>query len=458
MKILREQERDTPIAGDSDVVVCGAGPAGFAAALSSARMGARTTLLEVGGCLGGVWTAGALSRIIEADKPGVMAELTEILDARGARADRGSTEFSYDVEMMKVVLEELACAAGVRVQLHTRAVTAQVDESRRLSAVISESKSGREGWTAHAFVDATGDGDVGALAGCRYDYGHPDTGDAQPMSLMALLMGPRIEEIDRFIAGGKPVPRDSAAAPSPSQRYRGGTRALLEEIERAGVKPSYKGPTLWAIHDDLFAMMANHEYGVSALSAGEITEATMAARAELHSIVNGLRSLGGPWARLRIVATADQIGVREGRRIHGRYMVTADDLIDGRRHEDAICRAHWGVDVHALSAAEGGYLSSARERETSGGVRKEVEVQPYDIPLRALIARDVDALLMAGRCISGDFLAHSSYRVTGNAVAMGQAAGVTAALSAMGSLLPHKVPWDDVDAALREIDLRQPTV
>ncbi|NEE03961.1 FAD-dependent oxidoreductase [Phytoactinopolyspora halotolerans] len=457
MKVLREQERDTPIAGECDVVVCGAGPAGFAAALSAARMGARTTLLEVSGCLGGVWTAGALSRIIETDKPGVMAELTEILDARGARADRGRTEYSYDVEMMKVVLEELACEAGVRVQMHTRAVAAHVDESRRLSAVASESKSGRQAWTARAFVDATGDGDVGALAGCGYDYGHPETGDAQPMSLMALLMGPGIEEIDRFVAGGKPSPRGSTE-PSPSQRYRGGTRSLLEEIERAGVKPSYKGPTLWAIHEDLFAMMANHEYGASALSAGEITEATIAARSELHRIVNGLRSLGGPWARLKIVATADQIGVREGRRIHGRYTVTVDDLVDGRQHEDAVCRARWGVDVHALSAAEGGYLSAARETETSDGGRKELEVRPYDIPLRALIARDVDGLLMAGRCISGDFLAHSSYRVTGNAVAMGQAAGVTAALSATGDLLPHEVPWEDVAAALQEIDLRHPTV
>ena len=78
-------------------------------------------------------------------------------------------------------------------------------------------------------------------------------------------------------------------------------------------------------------------------------------------------------------------------------------------------------------------------------------MKPYDIPLRALVARDVDGLMMAGRCISGDFIAHASYRVTGNAVAMGEAAGVTAAVAAAHKAAPHDVPWSEVRPLIEKV-------
>ena len=135
--------------------------------------------------------------------------------------------------------------------------------------------------------------------------------------------------------------------------------------------------------------------------------------------------------------TTTQIGVREGRRIHGRYTLTSEDLIEGARFDDAICRVTMGIDVHSTDPTK-----------TKAVETKPHRSQPYDIPLRALIARDVDGLLMAGRCISGDFIAHSSYRVTGNAVTMGQAAGICAARAALTNVLPHQVPWSDLEASL----------
>ena len=90
--------------------------------------------------------------------------------------------------------------------------------------------------------------------------------------------------------------------------------------------------------------------------------------------------------------------------------------------------------MHSTDPGSGKSYSQANRTRT----------QPYDIPLRALIARDVDGLLLAGRCISGDFLAHSSYRVTGNAVVTGEAAGIAAALSTQHDRLPHDLPWQAV--------------
>ena len=125
--------------------------------------------------------------------------------------------------------------------------------------------------------------------------------------------------------------------------------------------------------------------------------------------------------------------------------MTKDDLIAGSRHPDAVCRVTFGVDVHA---------ATAQENATRPISHEDVKMKPYDIPLRALIAKDVDGLLMAGRCISGDFLAHASYRVTGNAVAMGESAGAVAALAAKTGRLPHQVPWAEVQQALVQARLR----
>lgn len=417
-----EAARAVPLVEEPDIVICGAGPAGIAAALAAARGGARTRLLEAQGCLGGIWTAGLLSWILDhGNKGGIMAELLAALEARGARRYN-----AYDAEILKLILEEKCLEAGVDVRLHTRVVAAGVDDAHRLRVALTESKSGREAWGAKAFIDCTGDGDLAAWAGCGFDLGHPETGECQPMSLMALLAGVDAHALQA--AGFVRVTTDPGDC----------KKNFLAELRRAGVDPSYHGPTLFSIRDDLIAMMANHEYGVSGLNADELTRATLAARAEVHRLIDALRALGGVWEHVFIVATGAQIGVREGRRIRGRYTVTVDDLAAGARFDDAICRVKFGIDVHSTNPSRDGKAIAP----------KPVKSQPYDIPLRSLIAKDVDGLLMAGRCISGDFIAHSSYRVTGNSVACGEAAGACAAIAATSGRLPHEVPFAEVAARL----------
>ena len=105
-------------------------------------------------------------------------------------------------------------------------------------------------------------------------------------------------------------------------------------------------------------------------------------------------------------------------------------------------RPTFGVDIHALTK---------NLNKTAPYTNAGVKVRPYDIPLRALLARDVDGLLLAGRCISGDFIAHASYRVTGNAVAMGEAAGAVAAVAAQTKRAPHDVPWSEGAALIGKI-------
>ncbi|MHC4405017.1 MAG: FAD-dependent oxidoreductase, partial [Planctomycetota bacterium] len=223
----QEPAREVPVVEHSDVLVCGGGPAGVAAAIAAARAGAKTRLLEVNGCLGGVWTSGLLSWILDAsNKTGLMQQMLAELKRRDAVAKYGSS-FGYDVEQMKLVLEQMCVEAGVEIRLHTRVVAARADAGR-LDLAVTESKTGREAWSAHAFVDATGDGDLSARAGCGFDYGRAGSGQTQPLSMIGLLAGIVPEEVALFVRG--------LAEPQGESDPKG---RLLAEMKRAGVEPSY---------------------------------------------------------------------------------------------------------------------------------------------------------------------------------------------------------------------------
>jgi hypothetical protein len=212
---------------------------------------------------------------------------------------------SYQPEEMKLLLEELCASAGVKVQLHTR-VAAAYREGRALRTIVTESKSGRQAWRAPVFIDATGDGDLGALAGCEFEIGRDRFCPCQPMTMYALLMV------------------KDAAALSDQIHLTGnngqhvGPKAFQDTLQRAGVTPSYGKACVFPIQGNLVLLMANHEYNINATDAAQVTTATLRARGELHAIVRGLRRLGGPWDGVQIVATPEQIGIRDGRRIKGR--------------------------------------------------------------------------------------------------------------------------------------------
>lgn len=441
-----EPGRDIPLIEDADVIVCGAGPAGVTAAITAARAGAKVRLFEWRGCLGGVWTAGLLGYFLDFGKPGFARELREKLEQRNARANSQSiSAFCYDPEALKLLLEELCVDAGVSFQYHTR-VAGAFREGRKLTTIVTESKSGRQAWRAPVFIDTTGDGDLGALAGCEFKVGNAENIDSevtcpcQPMSLNALLIVKDVEALREFIRFGTPIPGENSKSEKKSR--------IRDTLTKAtGQIPSYANSTLWHVSGNLCFAMFNHEYGVKPWDAAEITTATVRARAEMNKLIKGLHNLGGPWEGIQLVATAEQIGVRDGRRIAGRFTVQTDDLVKGIRHDDGVVRVTFGVDVHSLTPAE-------NKAQKNGAAAMGVRVLPYDIPLRAMIAKDVDGLMMAGRCISGDFISHSSYRVTGNAVGMGEGVGVIAAIAALSKRLPHQVEWNEGIEKLRAIGHR----
>ncbi|MDB6138845.1 MAG: FAD-dependent oxidoreductase [Verrucomicrobiaceae bacterium] len=432
--VFLEPARSLPINNEADVIVCGAGPAGISAAITAARAGARTKLFEVHGCLGGVWTAGLLTYIFDFDKPGLTRELIQKLDERDARRSKNPSRFVYEPEPMKLLLEEMCMEAGVQFQLHTR-VTAAYRNGSRLGTIVTDSKAGPEAWSAPVFIDTTGDGDLGAQAGCAWDIGQAKECPCQPMTMNALAVVKDAKALGDYMSFYQN-----------DDRHLEAVEAFKGELKRAGIETSYGHPTLFHVRDNLIMIMINHEYNIKAFDAAEITAATVRSRREVNRVVNALRALGGVWEGLQVAATAEQIGVRDGRRIAGRYTVTKEDLVTGARQADGVARVTFGADIHAADSEK----NKSAGAVTHGGIK----TKPYDIPLRALIAKDIDGLMMAGRCISGDFIAHASYRVTGNAVAMGEAAGVVAAIAAKSQRLPHEVEWSEGAALLAKMGQR----
>jgi hypothetical protein len=416
--MIYEAGQDVPVVRETDVLVCGGGPAGIAAAFTAARSGARVLLLERNPFLGGVWTAGALTILIDTEnKGGLNQELRQRLEERGAAAyfgqwGRGQWPV-YTLEEMKALLDEMVEETGIEVQLYTQ-VVAVSRQGAQIQGVFTESKSGREFIRAKVVIDTTGDGDVAARAGCAYEIGRPEDGKMQPMTLYGRIGGYK----------GEPVRIEPLR-----------TIAL-----NAGYHPSYDRVTLFPQpgQPGVFMLMATHLYG-DGTNVRDLTTAEFEGRKEIRELFQIYKEHGGDdWKDTYLIDTGPFIGIRETRRIRGRYYLTKEDLKIGRQFEDGICRVHFNVDIHHPNPKEGHGLVN-------------MPIEPYDIPYRSLLVQDIDNLLVAGRCISGDHIAMASYRVTGNAVAMGEAVGVAAAIAVESQIAPSDLDVSQLLSRLQEV-------
>ena len=415
-----EQARTIPVAAEVDVVVCGGGPAGVGAALAAAREGARTLLLERFGMLGGLWTVGLMNPFFECFNKGyVVQDLIDRLKAEGAWRT-WLFAATFDNETMRRVLEAMMGEAGADFLYDTLAVDAIVEDGR-VRGVVIESKAGRQAVLAKVVIDATGDGDMAARAGCRYECGREQDGLVQPMTLMFEIRG-----AGRF--------EQTSAGPL-YDAMQAAIRAHNLNIE-IPVARTNAAPWIIALPcHDMAAVETTHVYGLNPLSPADLTRGTVEARKQVWDMVKVLKHVPG-FEKIELIRSAGTLGVRESRRIFGRYRLEYADLRDGRRFDDAVTPCSFCVDIHEPVMG------------TGDGVGHGTPMQPYEIPYRCLVAADVEGLLLAGRCLSGSHVAHASYRVTGTAMATGQAAGLAAALAVRAGVTPADVDGPKLKQAL----------
>ncbi len=412
MQTIIQERRETPVLGQYDVIVVGGGPAGVGAALASGRLGKRTLLVEQYGFLGGMWTAGLVIPIWDwENKGGIIKELIDDINAAGKNSSSGPL-YTFDIEAMKLLLDRKMREAGVDVLLHTLFADT-VMEGSSVCGILVENKSGRGAYLAPIIIDCTGDGDVAARAGAPFRVGRDSDGATQPMTMMF-----KLGNMD-YVQNVSDFPYDIEYTELFFFMKQAARMAGLENYEFNFERPYIlRLPTA---HQGIAQM--THVRGKSGLDAWELSAAEAEGRELVAEAMHFFTSYMPQFRDAFLEQTASHIGVRETRRIMGEYMLTVEDMLAGARFEDGITTCTFNVDIH--------------QPDGKNQQGHELPTKPYQIPYRCLVPQIVDGLLVAGRCISGCYEAHASYRVTGDCVPMGQAAGTAASLALDAGVTPR---------------------
>ncbi len=406
-----EQTLSVPVLDHFDVVVAGGGPAGIGASIRSARLGMRTLLVERYGFLGGMWTAGFVNPIHDSwNKDGVVRELIGNLKDRNAWG--GFYGMCFDFEWMKRVLDQMIHDSGVSLLLHTWIADAWI-QGDAIRGIIVENKSGRTAISARIVIDCTGDGDVAFHAGAPHFLGRPKDGLCQPMSTIFILGNIEYRQGDSHDVAK--MVRD----------------ALLECPEE--FDPTYTRPYIIQLPNPGRVVVEwVHVRNKLGTNADQLTSAEIEGRAHVFRIIDFMKRRLPLFRDVELLAIAPQIGVRETRRIQGLYTLTQEDCVHGAQFDDGIVNVEFNLDIH----------------QPDGIDQDNLDVKPYQIPYRCLVPVSLDGLLTAGRCISGTHEAHSSYRVTANCMAMGEAAGIAAALACQGGMRLRDIDTSELRAIL----------
>jgi len=427
--MANEESNRLPIAAEVEVLVIGGGPAGVGAALASARNGAKTLVVEQFNCLGGVATAGGHGHISTYAEHGTGRRIVGgIADEIGNRVVAGGFGIRkvhgiwFEIEPMKLLLDQMAEDAGVALLYHTFFCDTVVENQSAVGAVI-QNKDGRQVIRAKRIVDCTGDGDAAFHAGCPYEIGRPSDHKCQPVTLM-------------FTIGGVDWDRVSQWRTDFQMKH------IWEEAQRKGdMQPFQKTIMGWwwtPTRPDQVGINFTHVIHVDSTKAADLTGATLQARKQAFHTIEVYRKYVPGMKKCYMVSTPNTIGIRESRRIMGDYVLTEEDLKSQRQFDDNICYGSFFVDIHCI---DGPGMDATAWRPPNGF--------KYHIPYRILLPQLVENLLTAGRCVSCTHLALGSIRVMVPCIGMGEAAGTAAALSLKRRTTPRQLPIGVLQDQLR---------
>lgn len=441
---------------DYDVVVVGGGPAGVCAAIAAARQGVKTLLIEQNGFCGGMATAGLVGPFMTCYDAagetmiirGLFEEIVEKMVRRGyavyPREVMGGTAYTswikighdhvtpFESEGLKLILDEMLEEAGVTVLYHT-AFLEPVLEENKIEGVVVASKSGIQNINSHTVIDCTGDGDVAARCGVPFEYGNEELGLVQPATMFFHIANVDSDKLEEDI---------KANLHNFYRKDGVNYRSLHWRVAEAKANRDW---TLDRVSIGIFRKPKKDEWcvntsrimGVNSTDSRSLTDAEIEGRRQADEIFRFLKKYVPGCEDARLTATASYVGIRESRHIKGEYRLTAKDLLDAKVPEDSVFIAANSVDVH------GRFGPKSNEYVPING-------KYYGVPFRSLIPQKTDGLLVAGRCLSADSTAAGAVRVMPPCMAMGQAAGVAAAIASKSGTSLRKIDTKILRSELRK--------
>ena len=423
-----------------DVIVCGGGPAGIGAALGAAMNGARTLILEARSQFGGTATAAMWMEINwifkdndETDRGGVHRVLVDAIRSWGedasipGRRDPNTPGSGGNLhvhpEYLKKVLFDLFEQHGIDYQLYSPVVDV-VREGGTLTGVVIAGKEGRVAFRGRTIIDATGDGDVACAAGCEMETeGDADTGWRPPVTVAWAICNVDCERLFAWLDGGVELDRHQYKA------FNG----LLREYRTKG----YNLPAWMGLNRTTVPGVISVNNGTSLdlrLDCSKSATLTLVEKMAIDQALEFVRfarekKLPG-LENIHLMRTGGYAMARDTRRLVGEYQFNNRDVMEGTDFQDAIAAKYGGSDPVGQQRPYTAIKQGAR------------------FPYRSLLPRDVDGLLVAGRCSSATMLGHYGGKSMGNMISIGQGAGVAAAIAAREGVATRHVDVGKVQAAL----------
>ncbi|MHB8770262.1 MAG: FAD-dependent oxidoreductase [Syntrophales bacterium] len=434
--------------GEYDVVVVGAGASGVVAAVRSAREGTKTLLVEGSGVLGGLITGGRQTKSTGLVNGGILKEMIDRVIGYGGGDSQVRSSYwgkytgQFDAEVMQRVVIELVEEAGVEVLLHSP-VTDVLMRGRRIKGLLAATKSGSQVILAKVFIDASGDGDVANLAGAEFMLGREKDGLKQPMTSYVRVVNVDLPAVIRdFEEHREDMWELSHAGKDGATNedqvlvfFATGLTKRIEQAQREGFE--------WIVpknHITLKAGLIPGEVSINAtrfhgngLDERDLSRAVIEIRKQAYNVYEFLKKYVRGFEKAVFLEVAPKLGIRETRRMIGEYILSDRDVRSEARFDDAIGLSNCPIDIHDPAG------DKAVMDNVGGG---------YGIPYRCLVPRDVDGLLLAGRCISVDHVAFGSTRNLPVCGMTGEAAAVAAVYAATQGVEPRKI---DVAAVQRQL-------
>lgn len=437
-----------------DVVVLGGGVSGCMAAFAAAKQGASTLLIEKYGFLGGSLTnAGVgpmmtfhagLRQVVTGIPQEMIDRLCEKNGCIGHIEDTtgyASSVTPFDAEIMKRVLDEMACDYGVDVLFH--AVLADVIvEKDNIYSIVVQTRGGKLNIIGKNFIDASGDAALSYMAGAEVCIGRDSDGLCQPMTTNMKLSNVDIEKLKSEIRNHPEnfnIKDLGTLDRSPRLSVAGFYKEFNQAKEEGAISTEREDVLLFeTVNLGEVIVNTTRIIKLNPVDPWELTYAEHEGRKQAEELYRFFKDSCTGFKDAVLISTGIQIGVRESRRVVGEYILTAEDLLTSKHFDDTIALGGYPIDIHNPTGAK-----TATTHLKPG--------QFYYIPLRVLLAKDFTNLLVCGRCVSATHEAGAAVRVTPIAMATGQAAGTVAGISATNKISIRDIKYENIVKALMNI-------